>query len=322
MAAKSKVLITGISGFAGSHLAEYLVSQKRYSVAGTYVSEKSLKNIALIQKEIYLIKLNLKEEKKTKDAVAFLKPDFIFHLAALPAVGSSLNNPSETIINNITAQLNLLEAVRQMEFINCRILVVSSADVYGKVSTSDLPINENTSFHPTNAYAVSKIAQDFLGLQYHIAYHLKIIRVRPFNHIGPRQSTGFAVADFAKKIADIEKKKCEPFLKVGNLDTKRDFTDVRDMVRAYEMVIKKGEEGEVYNIGSGVSHSMLNILNKFLSLSKVKIKVEVDRHLFRPEDSPDRICDNRKFVRLTGWEPLISLEKSLKDTLDYWRNID
>ena len=183
-------------------------------------------------------------------------------------------------------------------------------------------MDENTAFRPTNTYAVSKIAQDFLGLQYYISYRLKIIRVRPFNHIGPRQSAGFVVSDFAKKIADIEKGRMDPILRVGNLQAKRDFTDVRDMVRAYNFLIEKGEFGEVYNIGSGVSYSISEILDILLSFSKIKIKVEIDHSLLRPEDAQDRLCDNKKFVELTDWKPSIPIEKSLKDTLDYWRNID
>ncbi len=319
---KQKVLITGISGFAGSHLAEYLISQKTYEVAGTFLFKKSLVNVDHIKQNLHLVELNLVDQKKTSEVVKEIKPDLIFHLAALPAVGNSFKNPAETMINNITAQINILEAIKKLNFFDTRILIVSSADVYGKVPPEELPMDENTAFRPTNTYAVSKIAQDFLGFQYYISYRLKIIRVRPFNHIGPRQSAGFVVADFAKKIAEIERKKREPLLEVGNLGTKRDFTDVRDMVRAYEMVIKKGEEGEVYNIGSGVSYSMSDILERLLSFSKIKIKVEIDPLLFRPEDSPDRICDNKKFVELTGWKPSIPIEESLKDTLDYWRNID
>jgi len=316
-----KVLITGISGFVGSHLAEYLLSHKNYTISGTYLSEKSLVNVKGFKEKLHITQVDLKNSEVVYRLIKALKPDLIFHLAALPAVGSSFDRPVETIVNNVTAEANVLEAVKNAHLLDCRVLVVSSADVYGKVSKKDLPIDEDTSFHPTNAYAVSKIAQDFLGLQYAIAYGLKVIRTRPFNHFGPRQSLGFVVADFAYKIAKIEKEKMTPVLRVGNLDSKRDYTDVRDMVKAYVLLIEKGEVGEVYNIGSGISYKTSDLLHILLSLSTVKISIEVDAALFRPQDSPDRVCDNRKFVKLTGWKPTIPIHTTLKETLDYWRRI-
>lgn len=318
---KKKVLITGISGFAGSHLAEFLIAQKKYEVSGTYLASASLINLAKIVKKLHLAKIDLTYQEEITSFVKKIKPDLVFHLAALPAVGESFDHPKETIINNVVAQLNLLEAIKKLGFLNCRILVVSSADIYGRVSKKDLAIDEKTSFYPTNTYAVSKIAQDFLGLQYFLSYKLKIIRARPFNHIGPRQSPGFVIADFAQKIAKIEKGKSEPVLRVGNLLSRRDFTDVRDMVRAYTLLIEKGILGEAYNIGSGVSYKISDMLEMLLSLAKVKITIKEDSLLFRPQDSPDRVCDNRKFVKLTNWKPEIPLSQTLKETLDYWRNI-
>lgn len=318
---KKKVLITGISGFAGSHLAEFLIDKKEYEVNGTYLFSSSLRNLVKVAKRLHLSQVDLTHQEDIARLVKEVKPDLVFHLAALPAVGESFDRPGETIINNVTAQLNLLEAIKKLGFLDCRILVVSSADIYGRVSRKDLPINEKTSFYPTNAYAVSKIAQDFLGLQYFLSYKLKIIRARPFNHIGPRQSPGFVIADFAQKIAKIEKGELEPVLRVGNLLPRRDFTDVRDMVRAYTLLIEKGIPGEAYNIGSGVSHKISDILDMLLSFVKAKITVEEDPLLFRPQDSPDRVCDNQKFIKLTHWKPEIPLEQTLKDTLDYWRKI-
>jgi GDP-4-dehydro-6-deoxy-D-mannose reductase len=199
--------------------------------------------------------------------------------------------------------------------------VVASAEVYGCVKKEDLPIDEETPLNPTNPYAVSKLTQDFLGLQYHLSYGLKTLRVRPFNHVGPRQSPNFVVSTFAQKIVEIEKGKREPVLPVGNLQAKRDFTDVRDVVKVYSLLMEKGEFGEVYNIGSGVSYKIAEILEKLLSISKVKITVKVDKSLFRPIDDPDLVCDVTKVTKLTGWRPEIPIEKTLKDTLDYWRNI-
>ncbi len=315
-----KALITGISGFAGSFLAEYLISQKTYAITGTYLSSKSLENLTDIKKKLDLVQLDLTDQKSVSQLIESKQPEIVFHLAALSTVGASFEKPAETITNNVVAQVYLLEAIRKVN-LTCRILIVSSADVYGKVAKDDLPIDEETKFNPTNAYAVSKIAQDFSGLQYFLSYNMQIIRARPFNHIGPRQSLGFVVSDFAQKIARIEKGSHEPVLKVGNLEPKRDFTDVRDMVRAYESLLKKGVIGDVYNIGSGKSYKISEILDILLSFSNVKIRVETESALLRPQDSLDRVCNNAKLVAVTGWKREIAIEQTLKDTLDYWRDI-
>ncbi|MDP2649878.1 MAG: GDP-mannose 4,6-dehydratase [bacterium] len=316
-----KVLITGISGFAGSHLADYILRNKDYEISGTYLSEESLRTVKDIQEKVNLVKVDLLDPKKTQELVDDIKPDLIFHLAALTSPAESFKNPALTITNNISAQVNLLEAVKNLELKNSRILIVSSADVYGIVSQSDLPIKEDTKFNPDSPYGVSKIAQDFLGLQYFLSYKLNIIRVRSFNHIGPRQSPAFVVPSFSKKIAEIEKGKTEPVLFVGNLEPKRDLTDVRDIVAAYTLIIEKGKSGDVYNIGSGISYQISDILAMLLSFAKVKIKIEKDPSLFRPSDIPEQRADISKIKNLTGWSPSIPIETTLRETLDYWRNI-
>lgn len=316
-----KALITGLTGFAGSYLAEYLVAKKEYEVSGTYLFDDSLVNVATIKDKINLIKIDLSKEENVFKLIEDTSPSLIFHLAALTSPGESFSVPTETLLNNISLQVHLLEAVRQQNLLDTKILVVSSADIYGLVDSKDLPMDEETKLMPTSPYAVSKITQDFLGLTYFLSYNLKIIRVRPFNHIGPRQSPQFVVSSFAKQIAEIEKGKRRPILKVGNLEAKRDFTDVRDMVNAYILVVEKGKDGEVYNIGSGVSCKILDILNKLVSMSSSKIEIRKDRALFRPSDNPELVCDASKFVKLTGWKPEISIEETLRDTLDYWRNI-
>ena len=314
-----KAFITGITGFAGSFLAENLVSKGAYEVSGTYLSESSLANLDSVKDKVKLHKVDLQDFEEVKKIIFEEKPDVIFHLAALASAAQSFKNPSEFINNNISAQINLLEAVRQAG-IKPKILIVSSAEVYGDVSTSDLPINEGVPIRPVNPYAVSKVAQDFMGLQYFLSYNIPVIRVRPFNHIGPRQSPAFVVARFAKAIAEIEKNDSESTLKVGNLEAKRDFTDVRDMVEAYAVLIEKGEAGEVYNAGSGRSIKIEEILNKLLALSDKKITVERDESLFRPIDVPDLVCDNSKIKQTTGWEPKVEIDQTLAATLDYWRN--
>jgi len=223
--------------------------------------------------------------------------------------------------NNIASQMNVLSGIKDNNLFDTKVLVVSSGEIYGLVRKHDLPIDEETKFMPTSPYAVSKIAQDFLGLQYFLSYNLKIIRVRPFNHIGPRQSPSFVVASIAKRIAEIEKGKRKPVISVGNLSAKRDFTDVRDMVRAYTLAIEKGKSGEVYNIGSEKSYKISEVLDNLLKLSKVKIKVNIDKNLLRPVDIPELLCDATKFKNLTNWRPEIDINTTLKDTLDYWRSI-
>jgi len=316
-----KALITGITGFAGSYLAQHLISANRYEVSGTYLIEDSLKNVNGIKKKLNLIKADLSEEKSVFKIIKDVSPDVIFHLAALTSPADSFKNPTETLTNNISLQINLMEAVRKNNLLDTKILIVSSGEIYGIVKKEDLPIDEETPLMPTNPYSVSKIAQDFLGLTYFLSYNLKIVRVRPFNHIGPRQSPNFVVSSFAKQIVEIEKDKRESVLRVGNLETKRDFTNVKDIVRAYILAIEKGKYGEVYNIGSGISYKISDILNKLVSMSSSKIRIEKDEALFRPSDNPDLICDANKFTELTGWEPQIPMETTLKDTLDYWRNI-
>lgn len=316
-----KVLITGVTGFAGSFLAEYLDKSTEDILYGTYLTEDSLQNVENDKDRLTSIKINLLDENEVQKLIDSEKPDFIYHLAALTSPSDSFRNPGNTITNNINAQINVLEAVKNSGLFSTRILIVSSADIYGAVSKKDIPIDEDTPLNPTNPYSVSKIAQDYLGLQYFLSYKMPIVRVRPFNHIGPRQSPAFVVASFAKQIAEIEKGQKKPVIGVGNLETKRDFTDVRDMVRAYVSVIKKGKAGDVYNIGSGVSYKISEILEKLLDLSKKTIEVKEDKSLFRPLDIPDRVCNYQKVKKQTGWEPEISIDDTLRSTLDYWREV-
>ena len=316
-----KVLITGVTGFGGSHLAEFLLQKKEYKILGTSYTKTHKENTANIENSVAITRIDLSDAASVVSLIDKERPDYIYHLAALASPGDSFQNPSETIANNITAQVNILEAVKNAKLQSTAILIVSSADVYGMVALENVPIDENTPFMPINPYAVSKIAQDFLGLQYFLSYKLPIIRVRPFNHIGPRQSPHFVVASFAKRIAEIEKSKITGTLEVGDLTSVRDFTDVRDMVEAYELALIKGTPGDVYNIGSGKGYTINDILRKMISMSKVEITIKQDVELFRPSDTPKRICNFAKFSKLTGWHPKTAIDKTLKDTLDYWRNI-
>lgn len=315
-----KVLITGITGFAGSHLAEYLLTTKNYTVSGICSSDRHLANLSAIKDQIKLFTVDLHDGEKTTEIIQDQQPDIIFHLAASAAVGKSFQKPLDVLMNNTASELTILEAVKNTG-LQAKIVVVSSAQVYGAVSEKDLPVNETVPFKPDNPYAVSKITQEYLAVQYVLAYKQQIIRVRPFNHVGPRLSADFSLSRFAKAIAEIEAGKMEPVLKVGNLVAKRDFTDVRDMVRAYVLSSEKCVNGEAYNIGTGKSFSIQELLDKLLALSKTKITVEEDPSLLRPSDIPELRCDATKFIETTGWKQEIPIEKTLQDTLDYWRNL-
>lgn len=315
-----KVLITGASGFVGTYLAEHLLTNNEYAIHGTYHSPGSLEK-SPIKNKITFHHVDLQQ----KDQIFFLlkevQPDLIFHLAAQAHVPTSFADPIQTFHTNIDSQIYLLEALREAKLLETKILIVGSAEEYGYVQPNELPVNELTLLRPANPYSVSKIAQDYLALQYTISYKMSLVRVRPFNHIGPGQKTGYVVSDFAKQIADIERGKSEPVIKVGNLEAKRDFTDVRDMVKAYPLILEKGQPGEVYNIGAGVSHKIQDILDILLSLATVKISVEIDSNKLRPSDVPEIVCDNTKIITVTGWKPTIPFEQTIKDILDYWRNI-
>jgi GDP-4-dehydro-6-deoxy-D-mannose reductase len=311
-----RALITGISGFAGSFLAEYLLANTSCEIWG--IGLGSIDHLAALGDRIVYFSEDLSESSVASRLVAQAHPDLIFHLAAQAFVPVSWQDPWATIENNIRAQVNLLHAATQLKS-SPRILVIGSNEEYGRVDPRELPIDENTPLRPDSPYGVSKIAQDFMGLQYFLSDNVHAVRVRPFNHIGPRQNDRFVVSNFAKQIAKIEGGECEPVIHVGNLEAERDFTDVRDMVRAYVLALERGAPGEVYNIGSGKSHSISEILESLLSMTSKGIRVEHDPARSRRSDTPRTICNASKFRNQTGWEPQIEFEQTLRDTLDYWR---
>jgi GDP-4-dehydro-6-deoxy-D-mannose reductase len=317
-----RALITGVSGFAGSFLAEYLLSQPGVEVWG--VSHGELGNDggapwrSALNARIQSIPGNLTDPAVAARVLTQAAPDLIFHLAAQAFVPISWEDPWATLENNIRAEVNILHAAAEQN-LTPRILVVGSNEEYGRVEPDDLPISEETPLRPDSPYGVSKIAQDFLGLQYFISHKLHIVRVRPFNHIGPRQNERFVAANFAKQVAQAEAGLREPVLCVGNLDAQRDFTDVRDMVRGYALALERGSAGEVYNLGSGTPRSIQELVDTFLRIAKISLRVEPDPTRSRPSDTPVSYCDTRNFKQQTGWEPQISFEQTLHDTLEYWR---
>ncbi len=316
-----RVLITGITGFSGSHLAEYLVAlDGGVEVFGTYRIRSRMDNIAHLQGHIHLVECELKDSHSVNALIDQVRPDYLFHLAAQSFVPTSWNAPRDTLINNILAEINLFEAIR-LHALTPRIQIAGSSEEYGLVHPEETPINESRPLRPLSPYGVSKVTQDLLGYQYYQSYGLDIVRTRTFNHEGPRRGDAFVLSNFAKQIAAIENGRQPPVLAVGNLDAQRDFTDVRDVVKAYKLALDLGAPGEVYNIGSGSVWRIGDALDQLLRLSPVQIKVEPDPGRLRPSDVPLLHCDASKFMAKTGWRPEIPFSQTLADLLHYWRSM-
>lgn len=314
-----RVLITGITGFAGSHLAEYILSNHSgVEVFGIVRWRSRMDNILHIQDKIKLMEADLKDMVSLRGVMADVKPDRIFHLAAQSFVPTSWKCPAETFAINAIGEVNLFEAVLSLNQ-TPKIQIAGSSEEYGQVFSNEIPMKETNPFRPLSPYAVSKVAQDLLAFQYYKSYSLRTVRTRGFNHTGPRRGDVFVTSSFARQIAEIEQKKRPPVIHVGNLEAKRDFTDVRDMVRAYWLSLEKGVEGEVYNIGSGQAYSMQEVLDLLMSLSRSKMEIKVDPARLRPSDVPVLLSDSSKFRALTGWRPMIPFKQTILDLLNFWR---
>ncbi|SKA76647.1 GDP-4-dehydro-6-deoxy-D-mannose reductase [Caloramator quimbayensis] len=310
-----RALITGVNGFVGIYLSEYLI-KNGIEVWGTKLPHTSMPH--QISSKIIVRDMDIINKENIFEIIKECMPDYIFHLAAQSSVALSWENPQLTININVNGTLNLLDAVRKSNK-NIRILLIGSSEEYGIVKSEIISIDEDYPLNPTNPYAVSKMVQEYFALQYINAYKMDIIMVRAFNHIGPGQAPTFVVPDFAKKIAQIEKGLIEPVLFVGNLEAERDFTDVRDIVRAYFDIITAGKSGQVYNVGSNKTYKISYILDLLLSMSNKKIIVKSDPSKMRPLDVPVIRCDNKKLVKLTSWSPQYKIEDTIKDVLNYWR---
>ena len=312
-----RVLITGASGFAGTHLVEALkqsANAKDMEIFGTVFNGSGV--LAELLPQDHIIPLNLMDVEAVKSLFTTVNPDQIYHLASFAFVGQSFERGTELLTNNIELQEHVLEALLKYTP-SARLLVIGSAEEYGLSEQGESPIKEDHPFRPVNPYAVSKVAQDLLAYAFTVSHKLNIVRVRPFNHIGERQTTDFAIPAFAKQIIAIERGQ-QDSLSVGNLTGLRDFTDVKDMVRAYILLMEKGQVGEVYNIGSGTGVKMSEIVDKLIALSSVKIIVNQDEKRFRPLDIPEIIADASKIQSL-GWKATIPLDETLKRILEYWR---
>ena len=313
-----KVLITGITGFVGSHLADFLLTKENVEVYGIKRWRSRTENIQHLEGKIILKECDLRDASSVRKVIDEIRPDRIFHLAGQSSVPTSWHAPEETISTNIMAELNLFEAVRQVG-INPWIQIAGSSEEYGMVYEEELPIKETNPLRPLSPYAVSKVGQDLLGYQYFMSYGLNIVRTRGFNHTGPRRAPVFVCSDFAKQIVEIEKDSRDPTIYVGSLETKRDFADVRDMVRGYWLALEEGIAGEIYNICSDKGYRIGEILDILWGMTGNHVKVKKDRARMRPSDVPVLVGDSTKFRKQTGWKPEIPFEKTLKDIMDYWR---
>lgn len=314
-----RVLITGITGFAGSHLADFLLAEHpEVEIHGTYRWRSRRENIEHLEGRIRLVECDLGDPVAVLRALELTRPDAIFHLAAQSFVPTSWSAPAETFHVNVTGQIHLFEGIRRLA-LDPVVQIACSSEEYGLVLPGETPITEENPLRPLSPYAVSKVAQDYLGYQYFKSYGLKAIRTRGFNHEGPRRGEVFVMSNFARQIAAIEAGLQEPVIRVGNLDSVRDFTDVRDMVRAYWLAVLKATPGEVYNIASGRGITIRAMLDQLLAMSRVEVRVETDPARLRPSDVEVLLGDASKFRAATGWEPTLPLETTLADTLDYWR---
>jgi len=314
-----KVLITGITGNVGSHLADYILeNQSNAKVYGLLRWRSPLDNVENIKDEINLVLADLNDLNSMINALESIKPDIVFHLAAQSFVQFSFAAPAETLNTNVIGTSNLLEAIRLTK-IKPKIHICSSSEVYGQVKKNEVPITESNPFRPASPYAVSKVAEDMLGYQYYLSYDMHIVRTRMFTHTGPRRGDVFAESWFAKQIAMVEKKILLNPIKVGNLDSIRTIMDVRDAVRAYWMMMEKSPPGEVYNIGGDTTVTVKEILDKLIEYSNKNIEYKTDPSLLRPSDVTLQIPNTDKFKKLTGWKPEITYEDTLLDLLNYQR---
>lgn len=314
-----KVLITGVTGFAGSYLAEYLVGKPDVEVYGLKRWNSPLTDILDIEHRLHLINFDLGDPYSIHTAIQEVRPDRIFHLAAQSYVPMSFRAPVDTIRANALGTVALLEAVRAAG-IDPVIHICTSSEVYGEVPEAELPITEATPFRPQSPYGVSKVAEDMLAYQYHASYRLRTVRTRSFTHTGPRSKAVFVAPSFAKQIAEIEAGvRTDPVVYVGNLKSTRTFLDIRDMAEAYWLLTEKCPPGEVYNIAGDHTCLVGEMLDTLLGMTTVRPRVEVDRRLLRASDVTRQVPDTSKFREATGWRPAIAFEQTLKDILDYWR---
>lgn len=305
-------LIIGGAGFVGKYLISEL--SNIYNVTAT-----KLPNESISLDGCTVCDLNIMYPNQIEEVLDMVKPDVIFHLSAQSSVKLSWINPQLTIDVNIKGALNLLDSIKKLDLV-CKTILIGSGEEYGYVQQEECPIKEDNRIRPGNIYAITKATQNMIGTVYAKAYNMDIVMVRAFNHVGAGQLPMFVVSDFCKQIVEIEKGIKEPIMKVGNLTAKRDFTNVKDVVKAYRLLAENGISGQTYNVGSGTAVTIQSILDIALSHSTADIKVVQDPNRMRPSDVPIIVADTSKIFKDTGWKPNISLDATILEVLEYWRN--
>lgn len=308
-----KAMVIGAAGFVGSYLIKHLNDDCGYEVIATKLPSEKLEDLPCKVKN-----LNILDKESIVSLLFEERPDYIFHLAAQSSVSVAWNNPQLTIDVNIKGAVNVMDAIRELYY-KPRVVVIGSGEEYGHIREGETPIKEDNRLLPGNIYAATKACQNMIGSIYAKAYDMEIVLVRAFNHIGPKQSSIFVVSDFCKQVAEIEKGLREPVMYVGNLSAKRDFTDVRDVVRAYALLAKNGQKGATYNVGRGHAYEIREILDKIISYSSASIDVQIDQAKIRPVDVPIIEADISKLTEATGWVPEIAIDDTIRQVLDYWR---
>lgn len=308
-----RALIIGAAGFVGSYLIDHIQKHCVWSIVVTKMPQETMACPG-----VDICDLDILDPEAIERLLEEQRPDYIFHLAAQSSVAVSWKNPGLTVDVNVKGSLNVLDAVRKLDY-KPRVLLIGSGEEYGHVRENEVPVQEDNVLRPGNIYAATKACQNMIGAIYAQAYGMDVMMVRAFNHVGPNQSPIFVVADFCKQTAEIEAGLKEPVIKVGNLSARRDFSDVRDVVRAYVELMEKGKAGETYNVGSGNAVEIRKILDMILCRSKKEIRVEVEPSRMRPVDVPVIEADISKLKACTGWKQKITLEETIQDTLEYWR---
>ena len=313
-----RLLITGVTGFVGSHMADHAIARGAEVIGSTRWRSRT-ENIEHLRGRIRLIECDLRDAASVHRLLAASAPTHIIHLAAQSFVGASWHTPGETFFTNLAGQVNLLEGIRENAS-PPRFLVIGTSEEYGLVNPDELPIRETNPLRPLSPYAVSKVGQDLMGFQYFKSYGLPIMRTRAFNHEGPRRGDVFVTSNFARQVAEIEAGLHDPTIHVGDLKPRRDYSDVRDIVRGYWMLLEQGEPGEVYNLCSGYTWTIQQVLEFYLDRSRAKgISVQVDPERLRPSDVMVLEGDPSKIHKALGWKTEVPFEQTLTDLLEYWR---
>jgi GDP-4-dehydro-6-deoxy-D-mannose reductase len=310
-----KILITGIAGFAGSHLAEFALREGA-EVVGTILPGAPTDNLASVRQEVATVDCDLTEPGAAGQVLRDTRPDRVFHLAGAAVVGTSWALRADVLRTNLEATYQLCEGLRRHP-VPC--LIVSSGEVYGVVPEDEQPISEARRWAPGSPYALSKASQELYAGYYARSEGLPLVIARAFNHVGPRQGLGFVWSDVARQIAQIEKGAVPPVLEVGTTTTRRDFTDVRDMVQAYWRLLGRGEPGRTYNAASGKATSIQEVIDAFRARAHRPIEMRQSPERIRPVDVPMLVGDASRLRALTGWAPAISLTQSIEDVLEDWR---